>query len=151
TAAARSALRDPMMTGLPASANLRASPRPWSPVPPRIPIDMDATSRPVPGTTCWSDMAPILPEQGRAMAPWGRERRAGRRAPGAARPDRVAGPGGGVRPDAARVGARARRAAAGRHPRARALAFRGAPGRREPPGRPARARAHAGPVEPAAG
>src|SRR5215471_17908723 len=71
TDAARSALRDPMMTGLPASANRRARPRPCSPVPPRIPIDMVPTSRPIPGDTCWSDMPLILPERGRAMARWG--------------------------------------------------------------------------------
>src|ERR1700722_11193090 len=53
-ATARSALREPMVTGLPASANLRARPRPWSPVPPRMPIAKVATSGP--GAACGSDM-----------------------------------------------------------------------------------------------
>src|SRR5579859_804101 len=54
-ATARSTLREPMMTWFPASANLRARPRPWSPVPPRMPIARAVTSGP--GAGCCCDMA----------------------------------------------------------------------------------------------
>src|SRR5580692_4603206 len=40
---ARSSLREPMITRWPASANRRARPRPWSPVPPRMPITTSST------------------------------------------------------------------------------------------------------------
>ena len=65
-AAARCALREPMITGLPAAASRPASPRPWSPVPPRTATTRPATSAPVPDDTCCSAMTPILPEQARA-------------------------------------------------------------------------------------
>src|SRR6516165_3456201 len=88
---ARSVLRDPMMTGLPAAANRAARPRPWSPVPPKIPITKVATS--IPDGSCWSDMPSILPERAGAVTAWGCERRAGRRAADAYAADGLAGAG----------------------------------------------------------